>query len=143
MKKFVLSGLLFLGLSLYAAAQTPVGTWKTIDDNSGEARSHVEIYEQNGKLFGKIAKLLLADPSTVCDACKGDKKNKPVLGLVIIEDMKSNKDFWKGGSILDPESGKDYGCSIWFDDGNTDVLKVRGKHWTGIYRTQTWYRVKG
>ncbi len=143
MKKFVLSGLLFLGLSLYVAAQTPVGTWKTIDDNSGEARSHVEIYEQNGKLFGKIAKLLLADPSTVCDACKGDKKNKPVLGLVIIEDMKSNKDFWKGGSILDPESGKDYGCSIWFDDGNTDVLKVRGKHWTGIYRTQTWYRVKG
>lgn len=143
MKKFVLSGLLFLGLSLYVAAQTPVGTWKTIDDNSGEARSHVEIYEQNGKLFGKIAKLLLADPSTVCDACKGDKKNKPVLGLVIIEDMKSNKDFWKGGSILDPESGKDYGCSIWFDDGNTDILKVRGKHWTGIYRTQTWYRVKG
>lgn len=143
MKKFVLSGLLFLGLSLYVAAQTPVGTWKTIDDNSGEARSHVEIYEQNGKLFGKIAKLLLADPSTICDACKGDKKNKPVLGLVIIEDMKSNKDFWKGGSILDPESGKDYGCSIWFDDGNTDVLKVRGKHWTGIYRTQTWYRVKG
>jgi len=143
MKKFVLSGLLFLGLSLYAAAQTPVGTWKTIDDNSGEARSHVEIYEQNGKLYGKIAKLLLADPSTLCDACKGDKKNKPVLGLVIIEDMKSNKDFWKGGSILDPESGKDYGCSIWFDDGNTDILKVRGKHWTGIYRTQTWYRVKG
>jgi len=143
MKKFVLSGLLFLGLSLYAAAQTPVGTWKTIDDNSGEARSHVEIYEQNGKLFGKIAKLLLADPSTVCDACKGDKKNKPVLGLVIIEDMKSNKDFWKGGSILDPESGKDYGCSIWFDDGNTDILKVRGKHWTGLYRTQTWHRVKG
>ncbi len=143
MKKFVLSGLLFLGLSLYVAAQTPLGTWKTIDDNSGEARSHVEIYEQNGKLFGKIAKLLLADPSTVCDACKGDKKDKPVLGLVIIEDMKANKDFWKGGSILDPESGNNYGCSIWFDDGNTDILKVRGKHWTGLYRTQTWYRVKG
>lgn len=143
MKKFGLSGLLFLGLSLYMTAQTPLGTWKTIDDNSGEARSHVEIYEQNGILFGKISKLLLADPSTVCDACKGDKKDKPVLGLVIIEDMKANKDFWKGGSILDPESGKDYGCSIWFDDGNTDILKVRGKHWTGLYRTQTWHRVKG
>ena len=143
MKIFFCSTVLFLGLSLYVAAQTPVGTWKTIDDNSGEARSHVEIYEEEGKFFGKISKLLQADPGTLCDECKGDKKNKPVLGLVIIENLQPHKDFWKGGTILDPESGNDYKCSIWFDDDNTEVLKVRGKHWTGLYRTQTWYRVKG
>lgn len=143
MKIFFCSTVLFLGLSLYVAAQTPVGTWKTIDDNSGEARSYVEIYEEEGQFFGKISKLLQADPGTLCDECKGDKKNKPVLGLVIIENLQPHKDFWKGGTILDPESGNDYKCSIWFDDDNTEVLKVRGKHWTGLYRTQTWYRVKG
>lgn len=143
MKKSFLYTFLFLTSSLYTIAQSPVGTWKTIDDASGEARSHVEIYEQNGRFFGKISKLLKSEPGVLCDDCKGDKKNKPVLGLVIIENLQANKDYWKGGSILDPENGNDYSCSIWFEDGNTDVLKVRGKHWTGLYRTQTWYRVKG
>ena len=143
MKKSFLYTFLFLTAGLYAFAQSPVGTWKTIDDNSGEARSHVEIYEQNGQFFGKISKLLKSEPGVVCDECKGDKKDKPVLGLVIIENLQANKDYWKGGTILDPESGNDYNCSIWFEDGNTEVLKVRGKHWTGLYRTQTWYRVKG
>ncbi|NET32384.1 MAG: DUF2147 domain-containing protein [Cyanothece sp. SIO1E1] len=142
MKKICFSVILFLGFGVYLAAQGPAGTWKTIDDNSGEERSYVEIYEQDGKFYGKISKLLQADPGTLCEECKGDKKNKPVLGLVIIEDMKPHKDFWKGGTILDPESGNDYKCSIWFEDGKKDVLKVRGKHWTGIYRTQTWYKVK-
>lgn len=142
MKKICFSVILFLGLGVYLAAQGPAGTWKTIDDQSGEARSYVEIYEQGGQFYGKISKLLQADPGTLCEECKGDKKNQPVLGLVIIEDMKPHKDFWKGGTILDPESGNDYKCSIWFEDGKKDVLKVRGKHWTGIYRTQTWYKVK-
>jgi len=142
MKKVCFSAMLFFGLSIYLAAQGPSGTWKTVDDNTGEARSYVEIYEEGGKYFGKITKLLQAEPGTLCDSCKGDKKNKPVLGLVIIENMKSHKDFWKGGSILDPESGNDYRCSIWFDDEKKEILKVRGKHWSGIYRTQTWYRVK-
>ncbi len=142
MKKVCFSAMLFFGLSIYLVAQGPSGTWKTVDDNTGEARSYVEIYEEGGKYFGKITKLLQAEPGTLCDSCKGDKKNKPVLGLVIIENMKSHKDFWKGGSILDPESGNDYRCSIWFDDEKKEILKVRGKHWSGIYRTQTWYRVK-
>lgn len=143
MKKVLLSTCLFLCLGLYAMAQSPAGIWKTVDDKSGEARSYVEIYEQGGKYFGKITKLLQSEPGILCEECKGDKKNKPVLGLVIIEDMKPHKDFWKGGSILDPESGNDYSCSIWFDDDEKEVLKVRGKHWTGLYRTQTWYKVKG
>ena len=121
-------------------AQSPVGVWKTIDDNSGQARSKVEIYEQNGKLYGKIIDLLLKPDDTLCDACKGAKKDQPVVGMVIIEDLSTYRDYWKDGTILDPESGSTYGCSIWFEDGKTDELQVRGKHWTGLYRTQTWYR---
>lgn len=130
-------------LATFSLGQSiPTGIWKTIDDNSGEARSHIEIYEQGGQYFGKIVKLLDEDPNVLCEKCPGDKKNKPVVGLVIIENMKSYKDYWRKGDILDPESGNEYGCSIWFEEGNKDILKVRGKHWTGLYRTQTWYRIK-
>lgn len=122
-------------------AQTPVGIWKTVDDKTGEAKSHIEIYEQNGKLYGKLVKLLQRSPDTKCEKCTGAKKNKPLLGLVIVEDLKKVKDYWGKGTIMDPENGKEYGCSVWFEDGKNSELKVRGKHWTGIYRTQTWYKV--
>ena len=124
------------------AQNSPVGLWKTIDDKSNEAKSHLEIYEEDGKYFAVVAKLLRKPADTVCDNCKGDKKGKPLLGMVIVENMASYKDYWKGGNIMDPESGKDYSCSMWFEDGKVEELKVRGKHWTGLYRTQTWHRVK-
>jgi uncharacterized protein (DUF2147 family) len=133
---------LIAGMSMQVQAQSsPLGVWKTIDDKTGEAKSHIEIYENDGKLHGKIVKLLRRAPDTVCEKCPGNKKNKKLVGMVIIEDLQPKDDFWKNGDILDPESGKEYGCSIWFEEGNTDELKVRGKHWTGLYRTQTWYRV--
>jgi len=128
--------LMFLSLCLtlitattIIAQSSPIGVWKTVDDKTDEAKSHIEIYEQNGKLYGKIVKLLRENAKTI-------------IGLVIVEDLAVYKDYWKKGTIMDPEDGKEYGCSIWFDDGKSDELKVRGKHWTGIYRTQTWYRVK-
>ncbi|MEL7220528.1 MAG: DUF2147 domain-containing protein [Bacteroidota bacterium] len=128
--------------TLGVAAQSPIGVWKTIDDETGQAKSHVEIYEKNGKLYGKVVKLLLKPADTVCEACKGAKKNKPVLGMVIIEDLVAEDGYWQDGEILDPNNGSTYGCSVWFEDGQTNEMKLRGRHWTGLYRTQTWYRVK-
>lgn len=136
--KFNISFILVL-LSTALFAQSPVGIWKTIDDNTGEARSHIEIYEQGGEFYGKIIKLLDVGPETLCEQCPGDKKNTPLIGLVIIEKVKAFKDYWKKGKILDPESGNVYGCEIWLEG---EQLKVRGKHWTGFYRTQTWHPVK-
>ncbi|MEL7249242.1 MAG: DUF2147 domain-containing protein [Bacteroidota bacterium] len=130
--------IILMVISLPVFAQSPIGTWTTIDDDTGEASSYVEIYEQGGKLFGKVTKLLQEDPSTVCDRCSGNNKNKPVVGLVIIEDLKPEGNSWASGTILDPKDGKEYNCEIWLEGGN---LKVRGKHWTGLYRTQTWYRI--
>lgn len=124
------------------AQSTPIGTWKTIDDQTGEAKSHVEIYEKEGKLYGKIAKLLERESDVKCEKCPGSKKNKPLIGMLVIENLTFSKGFWKNGTILDPESGNEYSCSIWLEPGKPDELKVRGKHWTGLYRTQTWYKVK-
>jgi uncharacterized protein (DUF2147 family) len=140
---FSILGLLFIfTVNTLNAQSSPVGIWKTIDDKTGNAKSHVEIYEQGGKYYGKVIKLLLKSPDTVCEKCTGSKKNKPVMGMVVMTGMEKYKDYWKNGEILDPESGNTYGCSIWFENGSADELKVRGKHLTGLYRTQTWYRVK-
>ena len=142
-KKILLSLFALAAFCVSAISQaSPIGIWKTVDDKTGEARSQVEIYEQGGKLYGKIVKLLKSSPDKVCTECPGKKKNKPLIGMLVVEDLQAYKGQWKKGTIMDPENGNEYGCSIWFENGNTDELKVRGIHWTGLYRTQTWYRVK-
>ncbi len=123
-------------------AQSPVGLWKTIDDKTGDAKSHVEIYEKSGKFHGKVVKLLLKAPDTRCEKCTGAKKDQLIVGMNVVEGLSAQDGMWKGGKIVDPESGNEYNCSIWLEKGNGDELRVRGKHWTGLYRTQTWYRVK-
>lgn len=124
-----------------AFAQSPVGIWKTIDDETGAAKSHVEIFEKNGKFYGKIVKLLQREPDVVCIECPGAKKNQKVLGLEIIWDMKSYDDYWSYGKILDPESGKEYKCNISL--AGNDKLDVRGYvGFAALGRTQTWIRVE-
>lgn len=143
LKKFFVCAsiaLCFLGTDLYA--QSPVGTWKTIDDETGQAKSYVEVYEEGGKLKGKITKLLQKPADTVCDKCKDDKKNKLLLEMVIVDNLTLKDGYYQGGTILDPTKGDYYKCSAWLEGGNTNVLNVKGKHWTGLYRTQKWYRVQ-
>ncbi len=126
------------------AQSSPVGLWKTIDDETGEAKSHVEIFEKDGKYFGKITQLLQKPADTVCEKCPGDKKNQPLVGMEILMDLQAYKDHWSYGKIMDPENGKTYKCSVWYEDGNTDELMLRG--YIGISalgRNQTWHRVKG
>ena len=121
-----------------------VRQWKTIDDETGKPRSVVDIYERNGKYFGKIIKLFREpneDPDPVCTECNGELNGKKVIGMEIITDMKYDKgddDFGKG-EILDPENGNVYDCKLWIEDGE---LKVRG-YLLFFYRTQTWLPYSG
>ncbi|ELR68061.1 hypothetical protein C900_01197 [Fulvivirga imtechensis AK7] len=119
------------------------GTWKTIDDETGEAKSIVDIYERNGNFYGKIVKLFRnpgQDPDPICGECPEDdpRYNKKVIGMEIIKDMKREGDKLVGGTVLKPDEGKIYNCKIWIEDGK---LKVRG-YWGFFYRTQTWLRVE-
>ena len=141
MKNFLLPTFLLLFITV-CNAQSPVGTWKTIDDETGQATSYVQISDVNGKLFGKVTKLLLKPADTVCDKCRDDKKNKPVLGMTIVDNLYFKDGFYQGGSILDPNKGDYYKCSMWLEAGDANVLNVKGKHWTGLSRTQKWYRVQ-
>ena len=124
------------------SSQTIVGKWTTIDDNSGEEKSVIEIFEKGGKYFGKITKLFRdpgEDPDPVCDECESDdpRYKKKIIGMEIIKDMKKGKDEYSQGSILDPQDGRIYRCKLWTED---DALKVRG-YWGPFYRTQTWKKV--
>ncbi len=130
-----------MAMGIAANAQSVTGKWKTIDDETGKAKSVVEIYEVNGKIFGKVIEILdKSKEDKVCDKCSGSKKNKPIKGLVILENLEKDGEEWNGGKILDPTSGKTYKCYISLENNNK--LKVRG--YVGISlmgRTQYWQRV--
>lgn len=139
-QRLLVLGILLL-LPLYAAAAaSPVGLWRTIDDDTGKAKSIVRIYQDNGKLYGKVVKLLNRPPddqNPTCTKCEGSRKGEPIKGMVIMWNMKKDGDVWDDGTILDPAKGETYDCKIWLDDNK---LKVRG-YWGIFYRTQTWQPV--
>lgn len=132
--------LFLLSFSLGAFAQSPIGIWKNIDDEDGKAKSHIEIYEENGALHGKVIKLLPAATLTHCNKCKDDRKGKSIEGMIIMNDLVADGDEWDGGEIIDPKSGKVYSCLIKMN--GADKLDVRGYMGVPLIgRTQTWFRV--
>lgn len=141
-----LAAILFVAFSASALAQmSPVGVWKTIDDETKKEKSLVRIKETNGVFTGTIEKFL--DPATkldeVCDKCSDDRKGKPVLGMTIIRNIKANADdkgIWDGGDILDPNNGKVYRARLKPVDGGKK-LEMRG-YLGPFYRTQVWLRVE-
>ena len=116
------------------------GLWITEDDETGKKKSEVLIYKEGNIVFGKIINLLLPeDKGKLCLNCKGENKNKPIEGLLILKDLILEEDTWEGGTILDPKSGKIYDCYITLEDDNT--LKVRGYlGFSLLGRTQIWKR---
>jgi len=129
-----------------AAAPSPVGLWKTIDDETKQEKSLVRITETGGVLTGKIEKLLNpSQPDPKCDKCADERKDKPIAGLTIIRNVKKDDDkadLWEGGDILDPNNGKVYKVRLKPEDGGKK-LSVRG--YIGmpmLGRSQTWIRVE-
>ncbi|MCL6461741.1 MAG: DUF2147 domain-containing protein [Flavobacterium micromati] len=133
---------LLISITFMGQNQTVLGKWKTIDDETGKAKSIVEIYERSGKVYGKIIDILdVNKKKSLCTNCTGDDKNKPVLGLVIIKGLKKDGAEYNSGKILDPITGKEYKCFLALE-GN-EKLKVRGYIGISLFgRTQTWQRVK-
>ena len=138
----IIGTIILLGMYLgIVQAQTITGIWKSIDDTDNVEKSHIEIFEHNGAFHGKVIELLEGADLKICESCTGDKKNAPITGMVILEDMKAHKDYWKDGRILDPATGKTYKCYIELQ--GEDKLKLRGYiGLPALGRTQYWYRVK-
>lgn len=143
-----------LGIALVASATaacaqaaSPVGLWKTIDDTTKKEKSLVRIVESGGVYTGRVEKIV--DPEAVKDAvckdCTDERKDKPIVGMTIIRNMKQNADdktAFEGGDILDPKDGKVYKSKMRLVD-NGAKLDVRG--YVGVPmlgRTQTWTRAE-
>lgn len=126
---------------IQTSAQSIVGKWKTIDDETGKPKSIVEIFMKDGKAYGKIVKLFREpgeDPDPICDDCTDYRKDQKVIGMTIITDMVNDDDEWEDGEILDPKNGKIYDCKLWVEEGK---LMVRG-YIAFFFRTQTWIKVE-
>ena len=148
MKKKLLAALVLASAAHGAAlAQaTPVGLWKTIDDETKVEKSHVRITETAGVLSGKVEKILEAGKADAkCEKCSDERKGQPVRGLNIVRNVRQNADdkaLWDGGEILDPNNGKTYKVRLKPVDGGKK-LEVRGYVGAPLLgRTQTWVRVE-
>jgi uncharacterized protein (DUF2147 family) len=72
--------------------------------------------------------------------CTDVRKGQPMLGLIIIRNMKHTGDEYSGGDILDPDTGSVYHCKMHVEGGTRLVL--RGYiGFSLLGRNQTWLRV--
>jgi len=136
------TGLLLIAGSAFAATDTPVGTWKTIDDKTQQPKSIVEITDNNGELQAKVVKVLNSDegPNPICKKCDGARKNQPVEGMTIMWGVTRDDDVWDGGKILDPKNGKEYKVKLTLIDGG-QKLDVHGYIGFALLgRSQVWER---
>lgn len=139
--------LLTIGQPVVALAQatqlTPVGLWRSIDDNTGQARTEIRIRAgSSGALTGVIEKAIIASPEPLCTECSDDRKDKPKLGMEIIRGAQKveGKDVWQNGKILDSDNGRSYTLRLTPIDGGAR-LGVRGS-FGPFGRTQTWVRIQ-
>lgn len=142
--KYVAAAVLLCAFATAQAQSSPVGLWKTIDDDGKTEKSLVRISDAGGVLSGKIEKLFdAAKADSKCDKCTDDRKDKPVLGMTILRNAKhdaEDKEVWTGGEILDPNNGKTYKTRLKPIEGG-NKLEMRG-YLGPFYRTQTWVRVE-
>lgn len=141
MKRTSLLLIIFAFLFLSVKAQGVLGKWYSLDPDSGENESIIELYENDDKIFGKIVSLLKKeDQGKTCVECTGKDKNQALEGLIIVRGLIKDGDEWGDGKILDPKNGKLYKCNISLVE--KDKLKLRGYIGFSLMgRDEYWYRV--
>ncbi|MBO0932993.1 DUF2147 domain-containing protein [Fibrella aquatilis] len=133
MKKLLFCLLLFcLVPETYAQkADAIVGEWI-----SEHKDGRIQVYRKGDEYFGK---LIWIQDQTVLDAYNPDPalRSRPLMGSVILSNIKFVKNSWEDGRIYDPQSGKSYSCNMQL--ANDKTLKIRG--YIGISllgRTSVW-----
>ena len=129
-----------LAQQLSEKLQNAIGHWQVMNSD-GTAGGKVDTYLENGKLFGRVTEVRPGrTPKDVCDKCSGEFKNQLILGMVNMREFHAEGDDWVGGTVVDPENGKQYKGKIWAV--GKDTLHMRW--FVGISllgRTESWVRI--
>jgi uncharacterized protein (DUF2147 family) len=131
------------------------GFWISVDDKTNKATAGWEIYQQGGKLYGRILSIAGFPQEAPAVTCKESYPGFPAAGKVnemrvvgtswIFGLTPDKAGQWSGGNVIDPNDGKMYKCKITFRpaDGKRypiDTLEMRGEIGLGIGRSQFWRR---
>jgi uncharacterized protein (DUF2147 family) len=136
--------LFFSGIVTIAFSQDSdaiIGKWYNTEKDA-----QVEIFKEGSKFAGKI--IWLQDPNNDAGKPKVDvnnsdvsKRQRPIMGMKLLDNFKYNGGTWEEGTIYDPKNGKTYSCIIKKKDNKT--LEVRG--YVGISligRTVEWTKAE-
>lgn len=128
-------------LAMAADTASPSGLWRIVDDRTGQPKGFMRIYEQDGRFFGRLERTMdPRDQTKTCTACTDERKNQPLVGLVLMRNLRLEGGEYVGGDILDPETGSIYRCKFHLEQDGTRLV-MRG--FLGISllgRSQTWVR---
>lgn len=133
---------LFIFAHLFTQEVNPedaiIGTWV-----NEEQTTHIEIYEENGLYFGKIVWLpMTTDPNgnPITDRNNPDSelRERPLLGINILENFEFKNGEWKEGTIYSPKNGKKATPTL--ELTSDDELKIKIKRGV-IRKSTTWTRL--
>jgi uncharacterized protein (DUF2147 family) len=139
-KKFVLLASFCLFFTL-GEGQSIVGVWESVDEANQTPVHYIEIFKQSNYLYaGRVVKSLKYGPTTTCSMCPGDLRGQPLISMRVLEEMRLEDGYFKGGKLLDPIKGRWYGCEMWLKEGDPNTLVVR--QFVGpLFRTLHWRKV--
>jgi uncharacterized protein (DUF2147 family) len=134
----------FAGTAAATAEElSPLGKWRTFDEDTGRPSGVVEIVRNGDTVQGRIVRIIPqpGDPvNPVCRKCDGPDRNQPYLGMTIMKGYKQDGDAWEGGTILDPRSGNVYSSELRVGEGGRKLF-VRGYIGLSMLgRTRVWVR---
>ncbi len=122
---------------------TPVGLWSPLD-GSGKPLGLIAIYEDHGLYYGRIEPSSPTDDrSARCTRCTGSRHDQPIIGLVLMRHLRFENGAYIDGDILDPDTGRIWGCELRLIDGGRRLL-MRGYLGIPLFgRSQVWQRMQG
>jgi uncharacterized protein (DUF2147 family) len=125
-----------------ARLSSPAGLWEPLD-SAGKPLGLIRIFEVNGLYYGRIEPSSPTDDRTaLCTRCTDERHNQPIIGLVLMRHLRPQNGEYVGGDILDPDTGRIWGCTLRLTDGGHELI-MRG--FLGISllgRSQTWLRIE-
>ncbi len=131
---------LFIITPVFAEDATPIGVWL-----DASKRIAVKVTGCGEFLCGKLLWFKWPDdaqglPVVDLKNKKPELRNRPLLGLVILRNLRAEEDVWKEGEIYNPDDGENYHVNMSIEDDRTlrvhvyDLLPIFGEThiWTRI-----------